>query len=189
MKYIFLIFIIVNVNLLFSQFQSGNVQVTSPLCSYNLTGNWSDTITNTSDTLSFIYDSILDSWKYIIPTTATNIEVCVNTIQPCPCDTQCQTQIFPNLFFNFSICNTVPITQLSKKEIIVYPNPYKNYLSIDSPDLINKVLVLNSMGFIIDELTPQEKKFTYNKEISTGIYTFLIFTNNKRKTIRVEKYD
>lgn len=189
MRYIFLIFVLFNTTIVFSQFQSGNVNVISPFCSYNLSGSWTDTTNNNSGDLQFIYDSVLSSWKYITPITSTNIEVCVNTIQPCPCDTLCQNQFFPNLNFNFTICNTVPIFQSVEREILIYPNPYKDFFTIDSPDLIYKISIISSTGLVIDEIETSEKKFTYSERLANGIYTILIFTNNNRKVVKIEKYD
>ena len=92
-----------------------------------------------------------------------------------------------NLFSNS--CNNI-ITKIGygsdvKMDVIVYPNPIKSNLTIESKNLIKNILVTNSLGKIISF----NQEITFSNQINTvgwvgGVYFITINLINNRSVIK-----
>ncbi len=177
-KYILALALFLISTISFSQFVSGNVFVSSTLCQYNITGQWSDSTLNIAGNLQFVYDSAIVAWKFIVPDTASQIEICVSPVDSCPCSTYCMTQPISNLSFNFQFCN-ITKTNTLENEIRIYPNPVTNYLLIDGILKIDEIYLLSLSG-MVTKLDRSLKR--HNIDLDSGIYFLVI--NSQNSTIR-----
>ena len=72
--------------------------------------------------------------------------------------------------------------------LILYPNPVKDILTLDSAEPLDKIEVFNSLGQLVLSENPGTAKTTINLEGQpTGVYLLTVQSDNKAKTSRVIK--
>lgn len=82
------------------------------------------------------------------------------------------------------------IAQPSMNEFFIYPNPAKDFLNVKSPERIDRISILNILGSVVTNYTPDEYNFNVDLSgIETGIYFVLIHSRNAAiiKKIHVQK--
>ncbi len=75
----------------------------------------------------------------------------------------------------------------NSEEISLFPNPAKDFLKIQSPDVIHQITILNILGTIVLENAPNAQ--TSNPDLSdfdTGIYFVRIQTSNGTLTKKIQ---
>lgn len=79
----------------------------------------------------------------------------------------------------------------NNSSIKIYPNPTKDFLNIELDILNNnstKLQILNSLGQIVSEEKIKDPKSKINlSQLSSGVYTLKIFTENDYKTFKIIK--
>jgi len=69
---------------------------------------------------------------------------------------------------------------ISNKNIVIYPNPASDYLSIESTasEIINRIIVTDLSGRIIQDKTYNDSKLTISlSNLKTGLYLLKINTD------------
>lgn len=175
MKKTTLLLLLLLSKLSFSQFNIGLVSVNSNGCDYTISGTYYDS-TNTSLTypLTFSYDSVLTSWKFIVPDNPnTMVNICATAIN-CPCLTECVTEsVYSNILLNMTLCLTVDIKSTF----------YDNQLIINSPGVL-KISIYDISG----KLIKSDYSNTINtSDLITGIYIAVIESKGVIKKIKFIK--
>lgn len=84
----------------------------------------------------------------------------------------------------YSCANSVGIKDLSSSvNFEIYPNPNNGVFKLDNPVHSNrmKIIVINSLGQIVHEqLLDYGENNIATKNLSKGLYNYIIFTNNQR---------
>lgn len=81
---------------------------------------------------------------------------------------------------NFQSCWVTDIEEIPESEILIYPNPVRNYLYIDAENTIQKVRIYNLQGQLL--LEKNEVSNIELDNLNAGIY-FLHLVNNKGKEL------
>ena len=75
------------------------------------------------------------------------------------------------------------------QRLIVYPNPAKNFVTVEMSDLIgtnNKCLLCNTQGQIVYEKTINEETFSLDvRSLQTGLYVLIIISEQETLIIKV----
>ncbi|MFT6814742.1 MAG: hypothetical protein ACJAZ3_000635 [Sphingobacteriales bacterium] len=74
---------------------------------------------------------------------------------------------------------SIPFNHPEKSEIIFYPNPTKNHLTIPL-DGIKKIVVINTSGEVVKSIITEKQEISLN-ELSSGYYIVSIFDKNNQK--------
>jgi len=106
-------------------------------------------------------------------------------------DTSFQTGVFNNtvfiveaLYYFGGLASTIDIiiteiADISSVEIVIYPNPVKDNLFIQSPYNINRIELLNNIGVAVFENVSKQNTFQLNVSfLSSGIYFLKIETEH-----------
>jgi Zn-dependent metalloprotease len=87
-------------------------------------------------------------------------------------------------------CTTVGITELTKDNVEIYPNPTKNILNIVLPEsnVISKINIIDNLGRVVYSSSTNDKKTQISLDnLSRGIYTLIIMTENEVISKKVVK--
>ena len=114
-------------------------------------------------------------------------ELCINTSVP-----NFENDIEIN---NDAFCDSVEVAPvgiyeniISKNNFKIFPNPFGNFLSIESDLVIEKIIIFNSLGEKLFEEIVKQKSFKLNDwKLNSGIYFVRIETENGsvvRKIVR-----
>jgi hypothetical protein len=70
-------------------------------------------------------------------------------------------------------------TKYQTQNIVLYPNPAKDYINILSNENIEEIKIINQLGQVLQHQTPNTKQITIDtKQFAKGLY-IVQFTNNK----------
>ena len=83
---------------------------------------------------------------------------------------------------NISYENTTLIEPIIGNEVVLYPNPVKNQLSVNATKYFSKINILNVMGQIVmKKYVPETKKLVLNTSLlENGYYTIQIIQEDKK---------
>ncbi|MDB4534499.1 T9SS type A sorting domain-containing protein, partial [Vicingaceae bacterium] len=87
-------------------------------------------------------------------------------------------------------CSTVGITELTKDNVEIYPNPTKNILNIVLPEsnVISKINIIDNLGRVVYSSSTNDKKTQISLDnLSRGIYTLIIMTEDEVISKKVVK--
>lgn len=87
---------------------------------------------------------------------------------------------------NINIQASQGIEEFSKTNYIIYPNPVKDFVTIESNSDVLQMEIFNQLGASIDIVYPHAKSFSYNTmNLSNGVYYIKIVTKDWSKTEKI----
>lgn len=94
-----------------------------------------------------------------------------------------------NMYFKYKkVAGNMGVTDLSRTEVKVYPNPVVHQLNIESKELVQLIQIVNSNGQILLQTRPQSNKTMVNVSgLIKGVYYLKIHTEKGVQTSTVLK--
>ena len=162
---------------------SGNVIVNANGCNYSLDGNFFQSGNPTP--LVFVYDSANASYKFLSLIAADSVSICVSS-SDCNCLPTCvSTSVGPNMIFNINICNVTDLQKM-KKEFLIFPNPFSDFLNINTRGkFITRVY--DYQFRLILEIKSSDDYVIPTLDWSSGLYFIYIESNDSNKIYKFNK--
>ena len=82
-----------------------------------------------------------------------------------------------------SVCQSNSSTEINRlNEILIYPNPSKNLVNINSQKIINKLTITNALGEIVFEKYPDQSFLTIDvSSFTNNLYTIKLMYGTQQK--------
>lgn len=162
---------------------SGSVSVNANGCSYTLDGNFYQSGNPTP--LVFVYDSANASYKFLSLIAADSVSICVSSTD-CNCLPTCvSTSVGPNMIFNINICNVTDLQKM-KKEFLIFPNPFSDFLNINTRGKFITRIYDYQFRLIL-EIKSSDDYVIPTFDWSPGLYFIFIDSGSSKKILKLNK--
>jgi hypothetical protein len=145
---------------------------------YDVTGAWPTAFCNSFDTVTY---------NYQIPSNITHIITSTNVISPNNTPPYIPSIVtYENVYtrdFDLSLLST---SNLTTKNISVYPNPTNGNINISNDIDFHKISINNSLGQIISTINKNQSGVYNLQDIQNGLY-YITFYNTDNEKIGVSK--
>ena len=99
--------------------------------------------------------------------------------------------IFTSLTLNTSLVITSDVLSVNDVNMInvsIYPNPTSNNINIQSEEQITNVVIYNTLGQTVRNVSPDATNFSVNtSNLDAGTYFAVLSTENASKTVKFIK--